>query len=392
MLNGISKRLLLSRVSRWREGRLRVELPDGTSQTVGCADAEPPAHLRILDPRAFRRVLTGGAIGAGESYMAGEWQSDDLPRLIAGFIRNARWVEIDSPTNWWYRMAQMIRHWCRPNSASGGSERNIHEHYDLGNELYQVFLDESLAYSCAIFEDDCRTLEEAQLRKYRRICEKLDVRGSDHLLEIGTGWGGFAIHAATERGCRITTVTISRRQFELAQARVAAAGIADRVNVQYCDYRLLSGKFDKVASIEMFEAVGRENWSTYFQKCERLLNPGGRILIQTIAWPDSDPQLGSRGASWLHKYIFPGSVIPTLAEIEATVRRSTSLELRHVEDIGSHYAPTLRSWRERFMQSVERVRRLGFSDRFIRMWDYYLATCESTFSTGIGRDLQLVLG
>jgi cyclopropane-fatty-acyl-phospholipid synthase len=389
--NQIAQKIVFKSLESWAIGLLRLEMPDGQVRLFGTSGAAPAAHLRLMDDRAFARVLFGGTIGAGESFMAGEWTSDDLPALLVAFIRNGKHSQLDSPFSWFARTAQRARHWLRPNSQSGGSEQNIHEHYDLGNEFYRTFLDESLAYSCAVFEPEDASLEVAQRQKYDRICRKLELGPDDHLLEIGTGWGGFAIHAAQATGCRITTVTISKRQFELACQRVRDAGLDGRITVEYRDYRTLDGQFDKIVSIEMFEAVGMNYWNEYFERCQNLLKPGGKMLLQTITWPDSCGVGFARGASWIHKYIFPGSAIPTVREIRDVLSGMTSLEIAELEEIGSHYVRTLAAWRDRFWESIHDVRALGFTDQFVRTWDFYLSLCQSTFATGLNGDVQLVL-
>lgn len=390
MMQALAKQILLRGMKAWTHGQLRVVLPSGHECVYGVADGRPPADLQILDDRAFARVLLGGNVGVGESYMAGEWTSDDLPRLVTAFLENGKEVQLDGAVSWLGRGVRLASHWLQANTRRG-SEKNIHAHYDLGNDLYRTFLDDTMAYSCAVFDRDGLTLEDAQRRKFAEICNWLHLDASDHLLEIGSGWGGFAIEAARRTGCRITTVTISRQQYELAKQRVAEAGLEGQIDLRYCDYRDLAGQFDKIVSIEMFEAVGRAFWKTYFQQCERLLKPGGKMFLQTIALPDCDTDDPTRGATWLHKYIFPGSTLPTLPEIVRTTSQSTDLRVQRVRDIGLHYVPTLAQWRQRFWNAADQVRAQGFSESFVRMWDYYLALCEGMFATRVSLNYQLVL-
>jgi cyclopropane-fatty-acyl-phospholipid synthase len=271
------------------------------------------------------------------------------------------------------------------------AQKNIRYHYDIGNELYRLFLDESLTYSCAYFERPDETLEEAQQNKYRRICDKLRLSTDDHVLEIGCGWGGFALHAAVERGARVTAMTISREQYEVARARVAMAGLEDRIEILYRDYRVQEGSFTKIASIEMLEAVGHEQLESFFAACDRLLAPHGLACIQTIAIPDQRYERYRRAKDWIQEYIFPGSLLPSLAAITSAMTRSSELVVYGLEDIGINYAATLRGWRERFLANIERVRALGYDTRFERIWEFYLAYCEAAFATRSLRDLQLVL-
>jgi cyclopropane-fatty-acyl-phospholipid synthase len=268
------------------------------------------------------------------------------------------------------------------------ARRNIAAHYDLSNDLYRLFLDESMTYSSAVFTPETATLEEAQREKYRRMAALAGVERGMHVLEIGSGWGGFALYAAGELGARVTTVTISERQLALARERVALAGLSDLVTVELRDYRQVRGQYDAVVSIEMLEAVGHEYFGSYFAAIDRLLRPGGRAAIQSITYPDAAYEQQRRGANWIQKYIFPGGLLPSLAVIERSTA-GTSLLLTGVEDIAPSYARTLAEWRSRFMGSLEEVRALGFDDRFIRMWEYYLALCEAGFAAGIFQDLQI---
>jgi cyclopropane-fatty-acyl-phospholipid synthase len=265
-----------------------------------------------------------------------------------------------------------IRHRLRGNSPSG-SFRNIRHHYDLGNDFYRLFLDPTMAYSCAYYQTPEDSLEQAQLRKYERICLKLQLRPSDHLLEIGTGWGGFAVYAAKNYGCRMTTTTISREQYEYARESFRDLGPAgDRITLLLEDYRNLRGQFDKLVSIEMFEAVGLQYYDSYFSACDRLLKPDGIMFLQTITMNEQNFPVYRKRCDWIQKYIFPGAELASLAEVLGSIGRCTKFSAHHAEDIGRHYAETLKAWRERFMANAGRVRTLGFDDTFLRMWEYYL--------------------
>ncbi|HEX3264430.1 MAG TPA: cyclopropane-fatty-acyl-phospholipid synthase family protein, partial [Candidatus Limnocylindrales bacterium] len=322
----------------------------------------------------------------GEAYMAGEWVADDLAGVLSAFASRLQQL-VPGPL-------QRLRRWYEPlqpgveRNTPAGARANIARHYDLSNELFALFLDETMTYSCAVFGPG-DTLADAQRRKYQAICDLAAIGPGDHVLEIGTGWGGMAMHAAGHAGCRLTSITISREQRDLALARINDAGLADRVDVQLCDYRDVRGRFDAIVSIEMFEAVGAEYFSTFFEACERALKPGGRMSLQTIAFPDVAFEPQRRGANWIQTYIFPGGLLPSLAAIERALHR-THLLIRQVEDIAPHYVRTLATWRRSFFERIDDVRALGFDERFIRTWDYYLSISEAGFDTGVCQDFQIV--
>ena len=281
-----------------------------------------------------------------------------------------------------------MHRWRR--NTKGGSRRNIEAHYDLGNDFYRLFLDETMTYSSAVFATPEQSLADAQRTKYAVMAERAGLHGGEHVLEIGSGWGGFAIYAAGDLGCRVTTITISPAQHRLATERVAAAGLADRVSVELRDYRDIRGTYDAIVSIEMLEAVGAEYFATFFEACDRALAPGGRLSLQTIAFPDVAYEPQRRGANWIQTYIFPGGLLPSLATIERSLHR-TSLLIRDVDDIASDYVRTLQAWRSTFLARLDAVRAMGFDERFVRMWDYYLAISEAGFATGLSQDFQIVL-
>jgi cyclopropane-fatty-acyl-phospholipid synthase len=339
------------------------------------------ATLTVHDERFFLRALTGGDIGLGESFMDGDWLTPDPVPLVRLMLRNRRALEGQSRiVGAMHRLAGGIARRLRDNSLAG-SRRHIHRHYDLGNEFFRLFLDaELLMYSCGYFESAADSLERAQARKVDRICRALRLSPADHVLEIGSGWGGFAVWAATRYGCRVTTTTISDEQYRHVcewRSRIGEAGA--RIEVLRTDYRQLTGRFDKVVSIEMFEAVGLSHYDQYFTAVDRLLAPDGVMFLQTITVDDQwFPQYHGT-PDWIEKYIFPGGELASVGEMLKSLARTTSLSMYHAENCGTHYAHTLRAWRARFHQSLARVRALGFDDRFIRMWDLYLASCEATF-------------
>ncbi len=388
VLENLGRRLVLGALSRITEGGVRLIDPSGR---VLWEPASGGITVRVYDASFFAAVAFGGSVGAAESYMEGAWSADDLPTLIETLTANlAATRALEGPVARVIAPLSAAAYRLDRNTRSG-SRRNIVAHYDLGNEFFRLFLDPSMTYSCAVFENGASSLHDAQVEKIDRACRKLCLRPSDHLLEIGSGWGALAVHAASRYGCRVTTTTISDEQHALASERVRDAGLCDRVRVLKADYRDLGGRFDKLVSIEMLEAVGAENLGGYFAACSRLLGPDGAALIQSIVIRDQFFRGASRRQDFLKKYIFPGSCLPSVAAICDAVSRRTDLRLRHLEDIGPHYATTLRLWRRAFMSRLDDVRRMGFEERFIRMWEYYLAYCEGVFRAGHVGDVQLVL-
>ena len=391
LLERVAWRVALSAASRIAVGQLTVVLPDGSRRVFGDpASAERDrAEIRIHDRQAVVRLLLGGETGGGEAYVDGLWSSPDLAGLLAWAARNRDALALSAG---WFRvpaqLARTVAHRRRRNSRAG-ARRNIAAHYDLGNDFYRLWLDETMTYSSAVFETPEQSLGDAQRAKYRRIADRAGLRAGMHVLEIGSGWGGFAMYAARELGCRVTTITISREQFELARARIADAGLADRVDVQLRDYRDLTGTYDAVVSIEMLEAVGAAHYRTFFNVCDRSLRPGGRLSLQVITFPDAAYEQQLRGANWIQTYVFPGGLCPSLSVIERSTRE-TGLLIRGVTDIADSYVRTLRAWREAFLARADGVRALGFDERFVRMWEYYLALSEAGFATGVSQDLQIV--
>jgi cyclopropane-fatty-acyl-phospholipid synthase len=347
-------------------------------------------EIRVRDPAFYRAVAANGSVGAGEAYMDGLWQCDDLVALVRILVRNR--AILDGMESGLARLGGMaLRAWhaLRRNTRNG-SRRNIAAHYDLGNTLFELFLDPSLMYSSAIFADERESLDVAATRKLERICRKLDLTPSDHVVEIGTGWGGFAIHAASRYGCRVTTTTISREQYDLARQRIARAGLSDRVTVLLEDYRDLEGTYDKLVSIEMIEAIGHQYLETYFETVCRLLKPDGLALIQAITIEDHRYHQALHSVDFIKRFIFPGSFIPCVTAMLSAASNTTDLRLFNLEDIGQSYALTLRAWRERFLERLPQVRELGYDERFTRMWEFYLAYCEGGFLERSIGDVQLL--
>jgi cyclopropane-fatty-acyl-phospholipid synthase len=387
---GLAVRAGLAAASRIRVGCLTVALPDGTRRVFGDATSERRAEIHVHDEAAAVRILLHGETGAGEAYMDGMWSSPDLEALIELAALNRSALSLTS--GWWrlpLEVPRRLAHRARRNTRSKARE-NISAHYDLGNDFYRLFLDESMTYSAAVYETPDMTLADAQRAKYRRMAEGAGLRAGMHVLEIGTGWGGFALYAAGELGCRVTTITISREQHALATERIREAGLDHLVDVQLRDYRDVEGTFDAIVSIEMLEAVGAEYHEAYFEACDRALRPGGRLSLQVITFPDVAYEAQRRGANWIQTYIFPGGLCPSLAVIERSSHR-TRLLVREVRDIAPGYVRTLREWRTRFLANADAVRAQGFDDRFIRTWEYYLALSEAGFATGLTQDLQIVM-
>ena len=390
LLTQVAARITLAAASRIAVGTLTVTLPDGSTRVFGDRDSELRGEMHIHDLEALRRLLIGGEVGGGEAYMDGLWSSPDLVGLISMAVANREALALSK--GWWRTPAKLARTLShrRNRNTRTGSRRNITAHYDLGNEFYGLWLDETMTYSSALFESPDQSLADAQRAKYRAIAKLAGVEAGDHVLEIGTGWGGMALYLAGELEAMVTTVTISQAQHDLARERVQAAGLGHRVDVQLSDYRDVQGEYDAVVSIEMLEAVGAEYYGDYFAAVSRALKPGGRAGIQVITFPHDAYLAQLRGANWIQRYIFPGGVLPSLAAIESSLE-ATGLLVERVRDIRDSYALTLKTWRGSFFEHIEAVRAMGFDDRFIRMWDYYLSISEAGFRTGMTQDLQLSL-
>lgn len=390
MINRLAKSIFLNGLPGIRGGSLTI-LADAR-YAFGDPHGDLQATLAIDTDRFFTRALAHGDIGLGESYMDGDWTSPDLVPLIRLMLRNIRVVEDAGGLVRGVNSAvRLIARRLRDNSVSG-SRRHIQQHYDLGNDFFRLFLDSKhLMYSCGFYRTPHDTLEKAQEQKLDQIGRKLDLSEDDHLLEIGSGWGGFAVWAASRFGCRVTTTTISDAQHRHAREWVHRAGLDTRVDVVLKDYRTLVGRFDKIVSIEMFEAVGLNHYDDYFAAVDRLLAPDGVMLLQTITVDDQWFPRYHRSPDWIEKYIFPGGELASVGEILTSLARTTSLQMYHAENIGAHYARTLHAWRDRFRAGLDEVRALGFDDRFIRMWDLYLAYCEAAFLERHAGVFQLLL-
>ncbi|MDJ0669322.1 MAG: DUF1365 family protein [Desulfobacterales bacterium] len=380
-----------SALSRTIYGRLQLALPDGRRHVYAGRHDGPEAILQVRDPKFFSRVVLGSDIGFGEAFMHDEWDSPDPVAVVRFFIRN-RDVFADArfQSNWLARCLARVLDLSRRNTI-WGSRRNIRRHYDLSNDFFRLFLDASMSYSCAVYRSPDEDLESAQDNKYDLLIKKARLQASDHLLEIGCGWGGFAIEAARRTGCRVTGITVSKAQYDLVRKRVAAAGLTERIAIKLSDYRRVSGRFDKIVSIEMLEAVGHAYYPRFFQRLDELLKPQGIAVLQTITIPDQQYASYRRESDWIRKHIFPGGLLPSLSILTANMTRHSRLMIDHLENIGDHYALTLAAWRRRFEANRDRVAALGFDRTFRRKWRYYMTSCEAAFREHVIGDLQLVL-
>lgn len=372
-------------------GVLHLIDENGNRQTFGSAGpGEPVAELTVHDGQVWRDVALRGSIGAAEAYADGRWSSTDLVAVVRVMARNTGLT--DQMERGFARLFTLVAkfdHRSRRNTRSG-SKKNIHAHYDLGNEFFSLFLDPKMMYSSAVFPQPDADLDTASTYKLQRICRKLDLGPENHLLEIGSGWGGMAVYAAQNYGCRVTTATISRRQFAYVQDLVRERGLDRQVEVVLEDYRNLTGEYDRLVSVEMIEAVGHEYLGQYFDVCQRLLSRDGRMLLQGITLPDDRYEVSRHGVDFIQKYIFPGGGLPSLSVVLDRIARQGQLRMIHFEDLAGHYAQTLSHWRTRFHARRSHIAELGFSDEFFRLWDYYFAYCEGGFferSIGLGQML-----
>jgi cyclopropane-fatty-acyl-phospholipid synthase len=381
LLDRLGRAVAKKHLSQLKKGALQINLPDGGVLRFG--DQDSGQHrLRVQENRFFRRVMTGGEIGFGEAYTDGDWTTADLPGLLTMLAGNAELVDDRNVvTSALGRCLNTLRHHLRANTLKGSS-RNIREHYDLSNDFFATFLDPSMTYSAALFRNENDNLEQAQRNKLQEIIKKAQLSSSDHVLEIGCGWGSFAIEAVRQTGCRVTGITLSREQLALARERVAAAGLEDRIELKLCDYRHVEGQFDKIVSIEMLEAVGHAGLKTFFQACERALHPGGRAVIQVITIPDRKYDSYRTSSDWIRKHIFPGGHLPSLGAM-AKAMGSTDLTMDRLENYGLDYARTLDVWRETLHAQRQRIFELGYDERFLRKWEYYFAYCQAGFTNRI---------
>lgn len=391
ILDGLARKAVLKKLHSLRHGV--IEIRDGSQRHTFGRRAKSDtlqATITVNDARFYGDLAYGGSVGAGESWMQGHWQCDNLVDLVRIMVRNRDLLDgMEGGLAALSRPALRLFHWVNRNTRRG-AKRNIAAHYDLGNDFFSLWLDESMMYSCAIFDTPDTSLAEAQRARLDRVCQRLDLQASDHLVEIGTGWGGLAIHAARHYGCRVTTTTISEQQHAMARQRIDAAGLGDRIRLLLEDYRDLQGRYDKLVSLEMIEAIGADQYDTYFAKCADLLRPGGRMLVQAITIEDDRFDEYRKQVDFIQRYVFPGSCLPSERAMRQSIERKTDLRVKQVDDIGLHYATTLNHWRRNFFARLDEVRALGYPEEFIRMWDFYLCYCEGGFLERSISDVHLV--
>lgn len=388
----LARNTVLSLLRKLRHGRITImennqRFVSGEVTTLSSLQA----NITVHHPRFYSRILFSGSIGAAEAYMEGLWSADDLTTVMRIMALNQPvFSEMEKGLARLTTPFNKLVHFARKNTKVG-SRKNILAHYDLGNDFYKLFLDQTMAYSCGIFEQEQSTLKEASIAKHDRICRKLQLKPGDRIVEIGTGWGGFALHAAQNYGVHVTTTTISDEQHRFSQARFKKAGLQDQISLLKKDYRDLEGRFDKLVSIEMIEAVGHHYFDTFFRTCSQLLRDNGMMLLQAITIQDQEFKRYTRSVDFIKRYIFPGGCVTSVAAMTASITQVTDLRIFHLEDITPHYARTLRKWRQHFFSNIDKVRAMKFPETFIRMWEYYLCYCEGAFTERYIGDVQMLL-
>ena len=391
LLSSLAKDIVIKRLRLLKEGCLILN--DGDENYYfgdESSDFNVSATIDVKDNNFYSMLAFGGSIGAGESYIVGDWTSDNLTNVVRIMVRNMELLDgIEGGIASLVNPFRKLLHWFNRNTLEG-SRKNIAAHYDLGNDFFELFLDPTMMYSCGIFETKQSTMEQASEAKLKRICDKLQLSDRDHVVEIGTGWGGFAIYAASNYGCKVTTTTISRNQYEWARQRVAEEGLEDKITLLFEDYRDLKGQYDKLVSIEMIEAVGHRYYDTFFKKCSELLKPQGVMLIQAITIADQRYEQAKKSVDFIQSYIFPGSCIPSNTALLNSTTKASDLRLFHLEDFGPHYATTLRLWREQLFANRSQVLQRGYDDNLMRMWDFYLCYCEGGFEERAISDVHMI--
>lgn len=385
----LAKAQILKRLQQIQTGTLT--LIDGNERLTFGSTSSIEVSIQVHDPRFYGEIAFGGSIGAGEAYMLGYWTADNLTDVIRLMAVNQHVMDsLEGGYQWLTKPLLKLLHWLNSNTTEG-SRKNIAAHYDLGNEMFALFLDNTMMYSSAMFNADTKTLQQASELKLKTICDKLDLKPTDHVIEIGTGWGGFAIYAAQHYGCKVTTTTISQQQYAFAKQRVIEANLQNQITLLLDDYRHLTGSYDKLVSIEMVEAVGHQFYDTYFAKVSSLLKPNGLALIQAITIADQRYASAIQSVDFIQRYIFPGSNIPSNTAMLESITKKTDMRLYDLEDIGPHYATTLKMWRDNFFANISQVRQLGYTEEFIKMWEFYLCYCEGGFAERALGDVHLLL-
>ena len=377
--------MVLKFLSNMKKGCATLTMPGGEIITLGNGSADISADITITDKRFFEKCVLYGDVGFGEAYTDGYWHTNNITNVIKWFLLNVEDApsvsgsKVQTGALNILRFFNRMQHARRKNDVRRAKE-NIAEHYDLNNDFFKLFLDPTMTYSSAWFKEEGMSLQDAQVAKYESLCQSLKLKPTDHVLEIGSGWGGNAMYMAEKYGCKVTSVTISEEQYKLAKERVAEQGLQDKVEIKLADYRTLTGLFDKIVSIEMLEAVGHEFLDAYFKKCSELLKPKGILGFQVITSPDSRYDSIRKGVDWIQKHIFPGTLLPSVAALNNAINRTGELNLMGLKEFGLHYAKTLKLWKEKFNEHLGEVKKLGFDDRFIRKWNYYLSYCEAAFA------------
>jgi cyclopropane-fatty-acyl-phospholipid synthase len=393
--NSFYQDVVLKFLSKMDKGRLYINNCDGEQITIGTGEGNISASIVVNSDEFYKRCILFGDIGFGEAYVEGLWDTDNITNVVKWFLHNVEnspglsGSKVQAASLNLLKLYNKLVHFKRANTVEG-SKKNISKHYDLNNDFFASFLDPTMTYSSAYFFRDGLSLQEAQLAKYERLCRQLHLKPTDHVLEIGSGWGGNAIYMAKTYGCRVTSLTISEEQHKMAVERVIAEGLSDKVSILVKDYRLMEGKFDKIVSVEMLEAVGYKFMDTYFKKCHGLLKKSGILALQVITSPDSRFDSLRKGVDWIQKHIFPGSLLPSVAAINASVNRTGDMTMVDLKDIGLDYAKTLKLWFDAFNANLSKVKSLGFDDTFIRKWNYYLCYCEAAFVMRNINVMQLV--
>lgn len=386
----ICKNIIFQLLKKIRAGHLTICLPDGQKESFGDKGSSLSADINVFDYRFFSEVVLRGDIGLGESFMLGMWDTEDIPCLFRLFIKNRQALKDGySAVAWLCNQKNRLFYNSRGNTPDGSRE-NIQQHYDLSNEFFQKFLDPSMLYSCGIYASDNDSCETAQKNKVSSIIEKAQIKGTDHVLEIGCGWCGFAIEAVKQTKCRLTGITVSKAQYELAMDRVKKEGLEKNIEIRLQDYREIKGIYDKIVSIEMLEAVGHRYFGKFFQCCDRLLRPGGLLVIQVITIPDQRYKEYKRKIDWIQKHIFPGGLLPSVTVLSQAATKYSGFLMENLKDIGINYAATLRDWREKYLNNIGSISAMGFNDAFRRKWEYYLSICEAGFAERVLGDIQVV--
>jgi len=390
-LNQLAKRIVLSKLESMDKGLLQIVDDNHIFQFGDPTLSKLKTTITIRDPLFYSSLAFGGSVGVGEAYVRGDWDCNDLTTLMRLLLINRDVLDdVDQGASSISAIMNKAFHWLNKNTRDG-SRRNISAHYDIGNDLFEHMLDNTMMYSSAIYADTESSLEDASINKMERLCKKLELSDQDHLLEIGTGWGGFAIYAASHYGCRVTTTTISKQQYDYAHQLVRQKGLQDRITLLLEDYRDLQGQYDKLVSIEMIEAVGLEHLDVYFEKCSSLLKPDGLMCLQAITIQDQRYEQAKSEVDFIQKYIFPGGSLPSITAISQSLTRVTDMSIYDIDDIGRHYARTLHDWRERFFKYENKIRQLGYDESFIRLWEYYLCYCEGGFMERSISTIQVVI-